>query len=135
MLRSGFLLFAFALIAVVFADPNEEFAECCKGKSVPDSCIKYCTYDFTPPPALKFFRKKPKFSDGDECYADDVMTSVMQCSQKDKDNTECCKTAGVGNEHDFCLELCDGTKPITNNEKYAECEDVANKVKECGKNA
>uniref|UniRef100_A0AC35GM91 Uncharacterized protein n=1 Tax=Panagrolaimus sp. PS1159 TaxID=55785 RepID=A0AC35GM91_9BILA len=127
MFKSGFLLFAFALIAIVFADPNEEFAQCCTGKSVPDSCIKYCTYDATPPPALNFFRKKPKFSDGDECYADDVMSKIMQCSQKGKDNTECCKTAGVGDEHDFCLELCDGTKPISNDEKYHDCVDVANK--------
>uniref|UniRef100_A0AC34FIP1 Uncharacterized protein n=1 Tax=Panagrolaimus sp. ES5 TaxID=591445 RepID=A0AC34FIP1_9BILA len=120
---------------VVFAEPNDEFSECCKEKSVPDACLKYCTYDT--PSALKFFHFKPKSSLDDECTTPEVLSSLVQCVQKGKDNRECCKESGVGNDFDYCLDLCDGTKPLSSDEKYVNChtEDNAKKIKECGKNS
>ena len=130
------LLFAFAL-AVFSADrlaidPNVEFAQCCKDKNVPDACIKYCTYDT--PNALNLFRFKPKSSnDDEECKKYDVLAPLVQCVQKGKDNMQCCIAAEVNSNFDYCLDLCNGINPLSDDDKWENCEDKKDAIKLCGK--
>uniref|UniRef100_A0A914QTI3 Domain of unknown function DB domain-containing protein n=1 Tax=Panagrolaimus davidi TaxID=227884 RepID=A0A914QTI3_9BILA len=125
-----------ALLTFVFADPNEDYAACCTEKGVPEACSKYCTYD-DPARVLKLFAYKPRDGD-DECKNQEVGEKLIQCAQKGKDNRECCKAAGVGNDFDYCLDFCDGTKPVDlNDEKYNNCLTGSNQVnvKKCGKDS
>lgn len=60
---------------------------------------------------------------------------LAYCYTGGKDNVECCKKAGVAEPR--CLELCDGTKPISHRDGvyYAECHEVAPRIVKCNHDA
>uniref|UniRef100_A0AC34FFK4 Uncharacterized protein n=1 Tax=Panagrolaimus sp. ES5 TaxID=591445 RepID=A0AC34FFK4_9BILA len=123
-------------MVAVSADPDEDFEGCCRDKSVPDACLKYCTYDRQS--SKKSFHASASV-DG-ECRKPTVVSTVLQCLQKGKDNRECCKAAGIGNDYAFCLDLCDGTTPLAddeNDQKYEYCttDNNSKKIEECAKNS
>uniref|UniRef100_A0AC35GPP4 Uncharacterized protein n=1 Tax=Panagrolaimus sp. PS1159 TaxID=55785 RepID=A0AC35GPP4_9BILA len=134
-----YLLF-FIIFQSGFGNPNVDFVECCKRKNIPDGCIKYCTYDI--PDFFRKLHRHPKTSAAiasveDECAKLEVVAPYIQCLQKEKDNRDCCETGGVATEYPYCLDLCDGTRPISGVDIYLKCqmEGIRDRIVKCGKRA
>uniref|UniRef100_A0AC34F0R9 Uncharacterized protein n=1 Tax=Panagrolaimus sp. ES5 TaxID=591445 RepID=A0AC34F0R9_9BILA len=139
MFKCIFLLFCFHTV-INCGDLNSDFAECCKIKNIPEGCIQYCTYDIHD--IFKRSRHEAKSLAAasnavDECSTLEVVAPYIQCLQKGKDNRECCKSGGVDSVFSYCLDLCDGTRPISGIEIYRKCqlEGIKDLTVKCGKNA
>uniref|UniRef100_A0AC34FG64 Uncharacterized protein n=1 Tax=Panagrolaimus sp. ES5 TaxID=591445 RepID=A0AC34FG64_9BILA len=118
------------VVGVVFADPDGDFASCCKDKSISETCQPFCNYNSKSDDVVQ------AFTDG-KCSVEGDGPSYYQCLENLKDNTECCKAAGVGADADlaFCLDVCDGTKPLTPDQKYFKCKPYAEGIVSCGQKA
>uniref|UniRef100_A0AC34GCH7 Uncharacterized protein n=1 Tax=Panagrolaimus sp. ES5 TaxID=591445 RepID=A0AC34GCH7_9BILA len=129
------LVLLLCCVAIVAADLNDDFKQCCKDKGINDKCAELCTYEDpattgAPPSSffLKLFHYQPKKStaldgEGDVCGPEDG-ASIASCCQKGKDNRQCCTDAGVGAEHDFCVDICNGVSPPPFDDKYFVCDDM-----------
>ncbi|KAH7711125.1 hypothetical protein AAVH_21563, partial [Aphelenchoides avenae] len=69
------------------------------------------------------------------CLTPEGFPKFAKCATGGKDNTGCCK--GVNVTQPLCLELCDGTKPISHNNPtdYATCSGQRAVIVDCNRKA
>uniref|UniRef100_A0A914NXY3 Domain of unknown function DB domain-containing protein n=1 Tax=Panagrolaimus davidi TaxID=227884 RepID=A0A914NXY3_9BILA len=124
------LCFLLIFAGPVFGDPNGDFAACCKNKNISDTCQIFCNYVSKSSDVLQ------AFTNG-KCNIEIDGPSFYQCLENEKDNTKCCKAAGVGADAslDFCLDICDGSKPLKSDMKYFKCKPFEQVIFNCGKDS
>ncbi|KAH7730226.1 hypothetical protein AAVH_01274 [Aphelenchoides avenae] len=101
---------------------DQKFTKCCEDKKLP--CVKDCWYK-----AIN--RSIPLGEFGGECLGDKYFEAYAHCSSGPTDNRDCCKKAGVTNP--LCLELCDGTHPLStkNPSDFFECAKDRASIAQC----
>uniref|UniRef100_A0A914QCE7 Domain of unknown function DB domain-containing protein n=1 Tax=Panagrolaimus davidi TaxID=227884 RepID=A0A914QCE7_9BILA len=130
-MKAAVLCLFVLVVGVVFVDMidiyDQAFLKCCKEKGIRRSCQPYCSYEKKADVVLKAFK-------AGKCDFDTEGPSYYQCLENEKDNRRCCKNEGVGADASlkYCLDKCDGTKPIKPDHKYFNCKPYAQKIRDCG---
>ncbi|KAH7707318.1 hypothetical protein AAVH_25454 [Aphelenchoides avenae] len=125
--------FAFALVTSVLlgfalADKaDDNVAACCRKEGVDAYCCKHR------PGSAPLSESSATSSMG--CYSEEGFPKFVHCAAGGLDNTGCCKAANV--TEPLCLELCDGTRPISHSDttEYARCSWVRPKIAKCNHDA